>query len=225
MVPQITLYSSPPSNNAVRAEITLREKSLPFELVSLDLMRGQHKKPPLSELTPRQQVPTLVYETEQQRIVVYESIAIIRFLDMMHPEPPLLPAMDEPARLAEALMRIEEFQAKLDPKNIFGSVVFRKLDREALGTRVDELIAEIHRWEAYLIDRTFLAGSQFTLADIAVFPSLVPFELLGFDYAGKTPHLSAYLDRCKARESVQATGWLTALEAFVRPRNPAQVLS
>jgi hypothetical protein len=44
----------------------------------------------------------------------------------MHPEPPLMPSLTEPARRAKALMRIAEFQQKLDPKNIFGSVAFRK---------------------------------------------------------------------------------------------------
>ncbi len=225
MAPRITLYTFAPSQNAVRPELALREKGLEFERVEVNLLKGEHRQPPLSELTPRGQVPTLVYDDGTGEIVVYESIATIRFVDDMHPEPALMPPVSEPRRRAQALMRIEEFQAKLDPRNIFGSVVFGRQDREQLGGRVDDLLAEIERWDAYTAGQTFLAGDQFTLADIAVFPLLMHFEVLGYDYAARAPALAAYIARCKARPSVQASGWIEALAAFVRERDPGQVLA
>jgi glutathione S-transferase len=131
----------------------------------------------------------------------------------------------EPRRRAEALMRIEEFQAKLDAKNIFGSVVFGRQGREQLGKRLDDLCAELPRWDAYAEGRSFLAGEQFTLADIAVFPLLMHFEALGYNYARNTPSLAAYIERCKERPSVQATGWLDSFRDFVGGRGPEQVLA
>jgi len=223
--PRITLYTFPPSQNAVRAEIALHEKGLEFDRVEVDLFGGEHRRPPLSELTPRRQVPVLVHAGADGDVVVYESIAIIRFLDDMHPEPPLMPPVDEPARRARALMRTEEFQAKLDSKNIFGSVVFGRQGREQLGMRVDDLCAELLRWDEYARASSFLAGDQFTLADIAVFPLLMHFEALGYDFASNTPALAAYIDRCKARPSVQATGWLDSFNAFVDSRAPERVLA
>ncbi len=196
--PRITLYSFAPSQNSVRPELALREKGLEFEKVEVNLLKGEHQRPPLSELTPRGQVPTLVYydgeggtDDGTGEIVVYESIATIRFIDDMHPEPALMPAISEPRRRAQALMRIEEFQAKLDPRNIFGSVVFGRQDRAQLAGRVDELLAEIERWDAYSVGQTFLAGDPFTLAEIAVFPLLMHFEALGYDYPTRTPALAA----------------------------------
>ena len=225
MAPKITLYSFLPSQNAVRPELALLEKGLDFEKVALDLSKGQHRQPPLSELTPRQQVPTLVYRKDGEEIVVYESIATIRFIDDMHPEPPLMPAVSEPRKRAQAIMRLEEFQAKLDPRNIFGSVAFRKQSREQLAERVDDLIAELARWEAYVSGQTYLAGDAFTLADIAVFPLLMHFEALGYDYPSRAPALAGYLERCKARPSVQQSGWLDVFGSFAKSLDPAPVLA
>ncbi len=225
MPPSITLYTVPPSQNAVRPELALLEKGLPFEKVLVDLFAGEHRKPPLADLNPRHQVPTLVYDAGDGPIVVYESIATIRFLDDLHPEPALMPPVSEPRRRAEAIMRIEQFQAKLDPCNIFGSVTFGRKSREELQPRIDALVTELERWEPLAEGRRYLAGDQFTLADIAVFPLLMHFEALGFDFASRTPALGAYVAACKERPSVQRSGWLDAFAAFVRDRKPEQVLA
>ncbi len=225
MAPSITLYTFPPSHNAIRTELTLLEKGLSFEKIAVDLLEGQHRKPPLADLNPRHQVPTLVYDEGDGPIVVYESIATIRFLDDMHPEPALMPPVSEPRRRAQAIMRIEEFQAKLDPKNIFGSVVFGKQGRKDLQPRIDALVTELGRWNSYAEGQRYLGGDFFTLADIAVFPLLMHFEVLGFDYRSRTPALAAYIDACKKRPSVERSGWLDVFADFVRQRAPEQVLA
>jgi glutathione S-transferase len=122
-------------------------------------------------------------------------------------------------------MRIEEFQAKLDAKNIFGSVIFGRQSKAELQPRIDALLAELEHWESYVADQRYLAGEQFTLADIAVFPLLMHFEALGLDYAGRTPALAAYIEACKQRPSVQRSGWLDAFAAFVSQRAPEPVLA
>jgi len=213
------------SQNAVRTEIALREKGLDFDRIELDPLTGEHKKPPFSELTPRQQAPTLVYPHDGEELVIYESIATDRFLDDMHPEPPLMPPVTNVRQRATALMRIEEFQAKLDPKNIFGSVAFRKLGREELAPRIEALRGELDRWEKYISGQTYLAGDNFTIADIAVFPLLMHFEALGFDYASKAPQLAGYIERCKNRASVRDTGWIDNFNTFVRAIDPEKVLA
>ncbi len=225
MIPKITLYTAAPSQNAVRPELALLEKGLPFRKVQVDLFGGEHKQPPFGNITPRRQVPTLVYGEGDQAITIYESVAITQFIDDMHPQPPLMPPVSTPALRAKALMRLAEFQQKLDPKNIFGSVVFRKQTREQLGERVDALLEELSRWNGYVGNGPFLCGDQFTLADIAVFPLLMHFEAIGYDFAKHTPSLFAYMNQCKARPSVVQSGWIGNFNAFVRDRNPARVLA
>ena len=225
MTPKITLYTIALSQNAVRPEIALLEKGVPCEMVQVDLLGGEHKQPPYGKITPRLHVPTLFYFEVDYAITLYESVAIIQFLDDMHPEPPLMPPVSEPALRATALMRIAEFQQKLDTKNVFGSVVFGKQTREQLGARVDALLEELPRWDAYVGNGPFLCGDQFTLADIAVFPLLMHFEALGYDYSKHTPSLFAYMNQCKARPSVVKTGWVENFLAVAREREPGQVLA
>ena len=83
MTPKITLYTIALSQNAVRPEIALLEKGVPFEMVQMDLMGGEHKQPPYGKITPRRQVPTLVYGEGDEAITLYESVAITQFLDDM----------------------------------------------------------------------------------------------------------------------------------------------
>lgn len=225
MTPKITLYTLAFSQNAVRPEIVLLEKGLEFEKVTVDLFNGEHQTDAYGAITPRRQVPALVYGKGDDAIAVYESVAITQFLDDMHPEPALMPPVSQPRMRAGALMRIAEFQQKLDPKNIFGSVAFRKQDREQLGERVDAVVEELQRWDAYVGDGPFLCGDQFTLADIAVFPLLMHFEVLGYDFAKHTPALGAFLDQCKLRPSVVETGWVQRFLDFARDRQVAQVLA
>jgi len=225
MAAQITLYTLPFSQNAVRPEIALLEKGLDFDKVTVDLFEGEHQTDAYGAITPRRQVPALVYRDGDDAISLYESVAITQFLDDMHPEPRLMPPVSSPRMRANALIRIAEFQQKLDPKNIFGSVAFGKQSRAQLGDRVETLLDELPRWDAYVGDGPFLCGEQFTLADIAVFPLLLHFEVLGYDYAGRTPALAAYLDHCKSRPSVVETGWVQRFLDFARERHVATVLA
>ena len=225
MTPKIILYTAAPSQNAVRPELTMLEKGIAFNRVEVDLFGGEHKQPAYGEITPRRQVPTMIYGEGRNAITLYESVAIIQFLDDMHPEPPLMPPVSQPAARATALMRIAEFQQKLDPKNVFGSVIFGRQTREQLGGRVEILLEELLRWDGYVGRGPFLCGKLFTLADIAVFPLLMHFEALGYDFAKRTPALFAYMNLCKARPSVKQSGWVDTFLAFARGREPAQVLA
>jgi glutathione S-transferase len=225
MTVKITLYTLGFSQNAVRPEIVLLEKGLDFSKVTVDLFNGEHQTEAYGAITPRRQVPALVYGDGDGAISLYESVAITQFLDDMHPEPRLMPSVSLPRMRASALVRIAEFQQKLDPKNIFGSVAFGKQSREQLGERVDALLDELPRWGAYVGDGPFLCGDQFTLADVAVFPLLLLLEALGYDYAKHTPALAAYLDQCKSRPSVVETNWVQRFLDFARERQVAQVLA
>ena len=158
-------------------------------------------------------------------MVVYESLATMRFLEDLYPEPALMPPISEPAARALALVRLEQFQSKLDPANIFGSVVFRKQGPAELGSRLDNLIAELGRWEAAMGPEGYLVGDQLTLADIAIFPVLVQAEAIGFDFATRAPSLARFLRQMKERPSVVATGFVPALQEAIAPLAPAQVLA
>ena len=70
MSPKITLYTLSFSQNAVRPEIALLEKGLEFDKVSVDLFKGEHQTEAYGAITPRRQVPALVYGEADDAITV-----------------------------------------------------------------------------------------------------------------------------------------------------------
>ena len=63
VTPKIILYTVPPSQNAVRPELALLEKGVPFDKVQVDFLGGEHKQP--------------AYGEGNEAITLYESVAII----------------------------------------------------------------------------------------------------------------------------------------------------
>jgi glutathione S-transferase len=81
---------------AMSAFVALREKSLPFEMVALDLDAGAHREPGFAKASITQRVPTLV----DGDFALSESSAIDEYLDEAYPGTPLYPS--EPRARARA---------------------------------------------------------------------------------------------------------------------------
>jgi maleylacetoacetate isomerase len=83
------LYSYFRSSAAYRVRIALGLKKLPFETLPVHLLRGGGEQlgPIYAKLNPQALVPTL--ETEAGALT--QSLAIIEYLEEVHPEPALLP--------------------------------------------------------------------------------------------------------------------------------------
>jgi glutathione S-transferase len=203
----IKLYAHPFSNNSMRAQLYLEEKGLPYEYVTVDLFKGEHRQPPYLAINPRGQVPCIV----DDGITVFESVAIVQYLEHRYPEPPLIPR--DPVAMAKCIRLIAEFNQKLDPTNIFGSVKFRGMRRAELGERLEKLMAECRTWEGYLDDQPFFAGDEYSIADIIV----LPFFGMAIDGLGLPerdfPRLHRWYERCKQRPNVAKQPWFQAFAA------------
>ena len=122
--------------------------------------------------------------------------------------------------MATCLRLIAEFNQKLDPTNVFGSVKFGRKTRADLGDRVDKLLAECRIWEGYLGAGPYFTGQTYSIADIVVLPFFgTVIDGLGLPQAD-TPRLHAWYERCKSRPSVARQPWF---EAFAgEKQNPQQ---
>src|SRR5689334_3740129 len=86
----ITLYSGPLSMFGAKAEIALREKGLPFELVMVpfDNARGyEPKHPEVLRVNPKRQVPVLL----DGSVEIFDSTQIFEYLEDLAPERALWP--------------------------------------------------------------------------------------------------------------------------------------
>jgi len=81
------LYGYWRSSAAYRVRIALNLKGLSYETVSVNLAKGEQYQPAYDAINPQNVVPVL--EDQGQRL--YQSLAIIQYLEEVHPQPPLLP--------------------------------------------------------------------------------------------------------------------------------------
>src|SRR5690606_28258899 len=95
--PLLKLYHHNISVCAQKVRLQLAEKRIPYEVVDVDLMRGEHLQPAYLKINPKGLVPALVHDGAP----VVESTVIMEYIEDVFPEPPLRPA----AALDRARMR------------------------------------------------------------------------------------------------------------------------
>src|ERR1700749_2884006 len=86
----MTLYSYFRSSAAYRTRIAFSLKGLSFETVPIHLQKegGINRKPAYRAINPQMRVPALKLDSGE---ILIQSLAIIEYLDEIHPQPPLLP--------------------------------------------------------------------------------------------------------------------------------------
>jgi len=83
----LKLYYHPLSTYSRRVLIVLAEKQVPHELSIVDMPARRHREQPYLSLNPYGRVPTL----QEDEFVLFESTAILNYLEATHPTPPLAP--------------------------------------------------------------------------------------------------------------------------------------
>ena len=83
------LYNYFRSSASFRVRIALNWKALPFDYAPVHLLKdgGQQLRPEFRAMNPDALVPAL----DDDGVIVTQSLAIIEYLEEMHPQPPLLP--------------------------------------------------------------------------------------------------------------------------------------
>jgi glutathione S-transferase len=190
-LPVPTLYDAARCPYCARVRIVLAEKDVPYEPVEIDL---SNRPAWLYEKNPAGKVPVL----EEQGFVLPESRAIMEYLEERHPEPPLLPA--DPRRRALARAAMDGFE---NLARGYYATAFR-------GEPPDRLHEELGRLETVLAERQYLAGREFSLADIAYLPWIIRAEARTRVDPRAYENLARWLDRCAERPSVAAELELTA---------------
>src|SRR5689334_14136148 len=90
----LKLYSYFRSSASFRVRIALNLKGLDYDLVAVHLLRngGEQLSEEFRKLNPDALVPALVDDSVAEHGVLSQSLAVIEYLDEIHPETPLLPA-------------------------------------------------------------------------------------------------------------------------------------
>ena len=105
------LYNYFRSSASFRVRIVLNLKGLAYEYVPVHIAKGEHKQSAYAEVSADGLVPTL--EIDGRRLS--QSMAIIEYLDELHPEPALLPA--DPFERAQVRALSQSIACEIHPIN------------------------------------------------------------------------------------------------------------
>jgi GST-like protein len=163
------LYAAPMSS-ATPVVHALNELRVPYELVPVDLQKGEQKRPAFLALNPNGKVPTAVVDGTP----MFEALAIMQYLgDRFGVEKNLWPAFDTPERLTalswttwayvtygSALSRLIMAQSPRVPEALHHPA-------QAKHAR-EELDALLGILDGHLSKRACILGESFSLADVVV---------------------------------------------------------
>src|SRR5262245_59969725 len=163
------LYDSRLAPNPRRTRIFLAEKGITIPTEQVDMMAMQHRSPEYTAINPLQRMPALVFD---DGTILTESIAICRYFEELHPDPPLFGVGPKDIAIVEMWNRRAEI-------NFFSNVaaVFRHTHPAMTELEIPQVPAwaDVNRprvtWFLELLDlelatREFVAGERFTVADI-----------------------------------------------------------
>ena len=197
----IKLYDFKSSPNCQRVKIVLAEKDLPYEIVPIDLRAQAQKTPDYLKLNPYGKVPVLT----DDGTVLYESCIINEYLEEKYPKPPLLPK--EPEKKAKARILIDYGMAHFDgPYQKLRMELAKEAkdqNQQTIEAAKGDLKRLLKRFEDEIGDQQYLVG-DFSLVDADLLPRFTRLEGFGVLPDPSLPRLGKYLERVKARASVQA---------------------
>lgn len=190
-----------PAPNPRRIRLFLHEKRLDIPSTDLSLMKGEHKAVEALARNPRGQVPFL--ELDDGRVLA-ETVAICRYLDELHPDPPLF-GQDAWQR-AETDMWVRRVESTLGVPvatfwqhgHPFTAKLLTQIPAAADAARVRALDAM--RWfDTQLTGRTWLCGDRYTIADIVLLTTLDFAGWIGLALPRDVPALADWHARATAR--------------------------
>lgn len=176
------LYSNWRSQATFRVRIALGLKGLEVEMAFVDLFKGEQFASSYRQLNPAMRLPTLI-DAEGPPLV--QSLAILEYLDEVHPDPPLLPKDPRDRAHVRALAHI----VAVDAHPLVVPRVRSYLQQELQMDESSRL-----RWLQYWLDaatntieemlsrdaRTgrFCYGDAPSLADICLIPHMMTAQML-----------------------------------------------
>ena len=176
----ITLWNLGPSPNSMKVRIALNYKGIPFEMVPVDFM--DQERAAVREASGQPLTPVIKHGDA----VVYDSRAILRYLDANFRDTPALLASDIPSMRE---MEQEENYARTavaEPAGIvFGQATVEAPDLDACRQASQMIHEATAGYEERLQSQEFLMGDQMSMVDVTaapyVFYATLPPEAAGSD--------------------------------------------
>jgi glutathione S-transferase len=162
------IYNSATAPNPRRVRIFLAEKGIQVPYEEVDIVKAVNRTPEFRKKNPLGTVPVLELD---DGTCISESVAICRYFEELHPNPPLMGVDARDRAIVEMWQRRMEFELLQSIANSF------RHRHEFFKGRIAQVpeYAEVSRQNAekslawldeVLADRPFVAGERYTIADI-----------------------------------------------------------
>ena len=165
----LKIHHHPFSTFSRRVRIALIEKNITAELVEVDMGTRAHRSPAYLALNPYGRVPTL----EEDGFLLYESTAILEYLEATHPTPPLVPAGARERALVSMHMKLCDLQLARQT----GIIIFPKRflpkdrwDEAAMAQAKKEIEKHLAILETQLGGTQYLVANRYSLAEVCYTP-------------------------------------------------------
>jgi GSH-dependent disulfide-bond oxidoreductase len=193
-----------PTPNGHKIHIALEELGLKHQIRPVNIRTGEQFKPEFLAISPNNKIPAIVDSEgpDGKPISVFESGAILIYLAGKTGK--LLPKKDRDKYVALQwlMFQMGSIGPMMGQANHFRSNAAPEKIEYAINRYTKE-VQRLHGvMERRLSEAQWFAGSEYTIADIAIFPWLRASERNGIDWA-EFPKVKAWFDRINARPAVQ----------------------
>ncbi len=210
----IDLYTWP-TPNGHKIHIMLEECKLPYRVHAVNIGTGDQFKPEFLQISPNNKIPALVDSEgpDGKPISIFESGAILIYLAAKTGK--FMPKSD---RAKYEVLQWLMFQMGGVGPMLGQAHHFRIYTPEKIEYGINRYTNEAKRLYGVMDKRLqsskWIAGSSYSIADMAIFPWLRSWQNQGIDWADY-PHLKAWFDKISARPAVQK-----AVQVLATARKP-----
>lgn len=195
------LYTFFRGSSPFRLRIALNLKGLPYEAIPVHLGKGEHRKPEFGAVNPQQLLPALVLDDGH---VLNQSLAIIEYLDELHPNPPLIPK--EPKARARVRSLSLLVACEIHPLNNARTLAYL---RKQLGLNEEQVNTWYRHWVADGLAKLeaemtrgpgvgkFSHGDAPTMADCCLVPQIFNAQRFNCDLAPYPTLMRVYAECMK----------------------------
>lgn len=201
------LFTTPLAPNPQRVRMFLAEKGVALETREVNLMGLEHRSESYARVNPLRAVPALQLD---DGVALTESVAICRYIEFLFPEPALFGRSGREQAFVEMWQRRAEFSLLAPVAHAFrhshprmGALENPQFPDFAEAQR-PRAVATMRFLDETLATRPFLAGEDFTIADITAFVAMELTKLARIEVPAELTHLMRWRANVAARPSAAA---------------------
>ncbi|KAI0826150.1 glutathione S-transferase-like protein [Irpex lacteus] len=222
----LKLYGNALAGCTQRVLVTLKEKNVPYELIKVDLTKGEHKTPAYLEKQPFGQIPYI----DDDGFILFESVAICKYIATKYRSSgtSLIPVPDD----FEAYGRFEQ-ATSIEAAEFYpfiGEIIlqyFGKLfrgvepDEKVIAENIEKLTRKLNGYETILKKQKYIAGDSITVADLAHLPNGAVIGVFGLkllEDAERWPNVARWWKDISSRPNWTEVFSAGGLEALIEQK-------